>query len=281
MRDELAVPDSLPSYGDVMAFYNDLAVETQAAIESMDFTDVLGDVTVEVTSRSKTIDTLRQKLQRDRATPLSSIQDVAGVRFEAAMTLSQQDAVVRAIIARFGHSTDSIRDLRNDPHSGYRAVHIWLRLPARVEVQVRTHLQGGWANLYEVTADIFGRNIRYGQIPEDEDAARLVREFQQLSITGIRQLEEVRGGIEDIRLAISKSGGDLGRRLVDIPSSLTSSAAFQDLVKGAKGGKVSMEDLATKMDAEARRIEGYVSVGVAGMTESLMMQGKGFTWPAL
>lgn len=200
IRDEQSVPPGLPQYDDVMAFYNDVAVDTQVAIQSLDFTSLLDSRVIEVTSRAKTIDTLRQKLQRNRTTPLPNVQDVAGVRFEAEMSLDEQDAVAGAIAAHFGHSAEAIHDLRDDPHSGYRGVHIWLRLPTRVEVQVRTHLQGGWANLYEVAADIFGRDIRYGYIPEDPDEARLVAELHDLSSNTIRRLEMTRNKVDHHRL---------------------------------------------------------------------------------
>lgn len=171
-----------------MAFYNDVAAETQASIEAIDFESILGH-TPRVVSRSKTIDTLRQKLQRDPATPLSSVQDLAGVRLEAEMDLDQQDAVSLAVAEHFGHTSDAIRDLRENPRSGYRGVHVWLRLPIRVEVQVRTQLQGVWANLYESTADILGREIRYGVIPEDEVMAGLVLGLHDLSVNQIRSYE--------------------------------------------------------------------------------------------
>jgi ppGpp synthetase/RelA/SpoT-type nucleotidyltranferase len=84
------------------------------------------------------------------------------------------------------------RDLRDNPHSGYRAVHLWLRLPGRVEVQIRTHIQGQWANTYEAVADVLGRGIRYGEMPEDKKSAQLVVALQDLSKHAISILEEGR-----------------------------------------------------------------------------------------
>lgn len=206
IRDETPIPDTLPSYDDVMVFYNDLAADTQAKIANLDWSSLLGERIPEVTSRPKTIDTLRQKLQRDRATPLTSVQDIAGVRFEAEMTLDEQDAVANAIAGLFGHDLElCTRDLRTNPHSGYRAVHIWLRLPARVEVQIRTHLQGQWANTYEAVADVLGRGIRYNELPEGE-GRKLVEELQSLSNDGIRLLEEGRIRIRQVRGRLINSG---------------------------------------------------------------------------
>jgi ppGpp synthetase/RelA/SpoT-type nucleotidyltranferase len=191
VRDGADVSDHVPNYDEVLLWYDDLSASVQGAIREVDWTSILGDEVIEVTSRAKTIDTLREKLQRDHGTPLPSIQDVAGVRFEANMVLRQQDAVAQRIAEVFEHDATVIRDIRKDPHSGYRAVHIWLRLPAgRVEVQVRTHLQGKWANMYEALADTHGRQVRYGELPADPDAAILVRSVQELSLDKVASLEE-------------------------------------------------------------------------------------------
>lgn len=164
----------------------------------IDFSDVLGDRKFEVTSRAKTIDTLRDKLRRDRATPLPSVQDIAGVRFEAEMSLREQDEVAARIARRFDHSDSCIHDLRAAPHSGYRAVHLWLRLPARVEVQIRTHLQGEWANAYEAAADQLGREIRYEGMPSDATAQDVVRGLRALSIEHIAALEADRDALDQL-----------------------------------------------------------------------------------
>lgn len=206
IRDDTPIPPSLPTYDEVMVFYNDLAADTQAKIESLDWGPLLGDRIPEVTSRPKTIDTLRQKLQRERTTQLPSVQDIAGVRFEAEMTLDEQDAVANAIAGLFGQDLQACtKDMRNNPHSGYRAVHLWLRLPARVEVQIRTHLQGQWANTYEAVADVLGRGIRYDEMPEDDDSRQLVETLQILSKNAIRMLEEGRIRLRPLRDRLEKA----------------------------------------------------------------------------
>lgn len=132
------------------------------------------------------------------------------MRFEAEMTLAEQDAVVAALVAEFDGCVDSVKDLRVDHHSGYRAVHVWLRPPAgHVEVQVRTHIQGAWANMYEALADFAGREIRYGKPPHNAALAPLVEEMQQLSLGRGRLLE-------DMRLEIASIEGDL-RKVPPLP----------------------------------------------------------------
>lgn len=184
---------NVPDYGEVMMHFNNVAADTQEKIKSLDWESLLGGRTFEVTSRPKTIDTLREKLDRDPSNPLQVIQDIAGVRFEAEMTLDEQDAVVTAIVGLFNHDPNQcVKDLRVRPHSGYRAVHIWLRLPTRVEVQVRTHLQSAWANMYESLADVLGREIRYGVMPTEEGPRLAVQALQELSTDTIANVEEMK-----------------------------------------------------------------------------------------
>ncbi|MGX5770317.1 RelA/SpoT domain-containing protein [Microbacterium trichothecenolyticum] len=209
IRDGTTAPENLPAYSDVMLWYNDVAATVQQAISNLDWSPLLGGRAFEVTSRPKTIDTLRQKLQRDPNTPLPSVQDVAGVRFEAEMSLDEQDAVARAIAGLYDQDPSCVKDLRATPHSGYRAVHVWLRLPVRVEVQVRTHMQSAWANAYEAVADVIGRDIRYGQMPENDLERGVVEALQDVSLKAIAPSEEMRNAREQqlLRMREDASAG--------------------------------------------------------------------------
>ncbi|AUI52906.1 hypothetical protein [Arthrobacter crystallopoietes] len=191
IRDGNLNEDHIDSYDEVMAWYNDLAEGVHEILEDHDWSEILPSCTPKVTSRSKTIDTLREKLQRDHNTPFGNIQDVAGVRVEAPMTLDDQVKVAAEVARIFDHADDCIRDLRTTPHSGYRAVHVWLRDPGRVEIQVRTRLQGAWANMYERAADYIGRYIRYGELPSDPETRKAIEELQDISLTHIKDLEEI------------------------------------------------------------------------------------------
>lgn len=127
-------------------------------LEDDDFPDV------SITGRAKTTQTTLEKLARNKSR-LSSIDDLAGVRIVADVTLSGQDALVDRVCEIFG-GVDRCKtiDRRTDPRAGYRAVHVIAELDGMpLEIQVRTKCQDAWANLFEAMADGFGRGIRYGE----------------------------------------------------------------------------------------------------------------------
>jgi ppGpp synthetase/RelA/SpoT-type nucleotidyltranferase len=161
LRDGIQAPTDCPTYAEVVRWYSELAVEVQAQIERGNWS-IASELLI--TSRAKTEDTLVEKLRRQPNLQLNTIQDLAGVRVDADILLAEQTALAREIADHFGADESAIHDLRDNPHAGYRAVHIWLRLPAgRIEIQIRTLLQSAWANTYELLADVYGRGIRYGE----------------------------------------------------------------------------------------------------------------------
>jgi len=84
------------------------------------------------------------------------------VRFWQDMTLDEQDDIVIKVAAAFPGS--KIDDLRNEPHFGYRAVHVIVWQDGlRIEVQIRSRLQQLWAETMEKFADAWGRGLRYGE----------------------------------------------------------------------------------------------------------------------
>lgn len=240
IRDHLPVAPTLPTYDEVLLWYNDVALAVQREIAELDWFRLLGPRSFEVTSRAKTIDTLREKLQRDHSTPLQNIQDLAGVRFEAEMTLDEQDAVAARIVEQFGPDRAGIHDLRPKPHSGYRAVHLWLRLPARAEVQIRTHLQGHWANMYEAAADVWGRSIRYDELPANPEIARAVVALREMSTVRLASVEDQRNRAEALRRENARRLHDLDQYEIDdtLPSSIGDALEIQvqidELVATAK-----------------------------------------------
>lgn len=120
---------------------------------------------IDQTARIKTIQTLADKLRR-QPTKLSRMQDIAGVRIVQDMDLNEQDAIVRALLDEFPGA--KVTDRRVVPSFGYRAVHVVVRVGrCSCEIQVRTRTQHLWAEIVERLADRWGRQIRYGGLPED------------------------------------------------------------------------------------------------------------------
>jgi ppGpp synthetase/RelA/SpoT-type nucleotidyltranferase len=171
------------------------------------------------TSRLKTIQTIIDKLRRERTMALSRMRDIGGIRVVEDIDRQKQDALVddvRAALGRIG--TVAIVDRRARPSHGYRAVHVELEVPNShfIEIQVRTRLQDQWAQIVERLGDQWGRGIRYGSDPEDAertigdtDATResiwmatrayadLIDTYETLEVSGRPlRLEELREALE-------------------------------------------------------------------------------------
>ncbi len=125
--------------------------------------EILPDM--EISSRMKTPDSVIAKLRRTPQMRLSRMQDVVGCRFVVA-TLNDQDVAVSSLAGAF--PTGRVDDIRQEPHSGYRAVHVIVKATSgdSVEVQVRTTLQQKWAELSEKVAYAMGMEVKYGGGPE-------------------------------------------------------------------------------------------------------------------
>ena len=140
-----------------------------------------------LSARVKTLPTLKEKLVRMPTYPLENILDVSGIRFDCDLTLSEQTNIsdtFRNCLLIAGADKIEIQDMRENPHSGYRAVHLHIHCTAgRAELQVRTALQAQWANMYETAADVFGRNIRYLEFGAevDDTAIKTVERLHKIS----------------------------------------------------------------------------------------------------
>lgn len=214
-----SLPDGVPSYSEVMLWYSELTSEVQRVVTGLPWESLLEGREHRVSARTKTLDTLVQKLRREQSMTLPTMRDVVGVRFEGDMNLDMQDAASQAIAAEFerlGYTTQVI-DLRELHHQGYRAIHVVPRLAVDVEIQVRTKLQGEWANLYEGLGDLAGREIRYRPGGLASDVEALAEGLRALSVDGISRLEQLqneldRGVVELARLeelvrAMTEAGG--------------------------------------------------------------------------
>jgi ppGpp synthetase/RelA/SpoT-type nucleotidyltranferase len=123
-----------------------------------------GELGLSPTGRQiKTTQSIVAKLAREK-TSLPRMQDIAGCRI-VVETCAEQDDAVRRICFTFKDS--KAVDRRKRPSHGYRAVHVVIPVEGKlIEVQVRTSLQHGWAELSEKLADIVGAEIKYGEGPK-------------------------------------------------------------------------------------------------------------------
>ena len=109
--------------------------------------------------RLKRPESVIAKLERDPRMRLSRMQDIAGCRLVADGKTEQDE-----IYARLQADFDIYRayDIRENPHSGYRAVHVVVWEDGKfVEVQVRTQSQREWARLSEL-ATAYDSTVKYG-----------------------------------------------------------------------------------------------------------------------
>jgi ppGpp synthetase/RelA/SpoT-type nucleotidyltranferase len=122
--------------------------------------DISDDRSLYCSGRLKNTSTILEKLRRSK-TRLSTMQDIAGLRLVFKEGFEDQNAVVERVCKSNLLSNCKIHDLRDKPHSGYRALHV----VGRADGYFRTHLQHLWAQVFERFADEWGRGIRYGELP--------------------------------------------------------------------------------------------------------------------
>jgi ppGpp synthetase/RelA/SpoT-type nucleotidyltranferase len=177
------------------------------------------------TSRLKTTSTIVEKLRRESTMHLSLMQDIAGVRLVIDGGRLDQDRVVERIHRLFPDARTIDRRVR--PSYGYRAVHIIVRTQGcLVEVQVRTHLQDTWAQMMERLADIFGRQIRYGEPPTDADR-KVARGMTRQDWVDLHMaLSDILDGVELEAVVVDESDELNLQPVTDIEASL---AAHENL----------------------------------------------------
>ncbi|HET6734558.1 RelA/SpoT domain-containing protein [Mycobacterium sp.] len=231
--DEGDIPEGCPQYSEVMHWHNELASEVASRIAEKAWITLAPD-NFDISARPKTLDTLVQKLERETFS-LADVQDLSGVRIDADLTLTQQTQLGHEVADHFGVTDNLVRDLRENPHSGYRAVHLWLRCPAgRVEIQIRTVLQSAWANVYERLGDFAGRGIRYGVEHDDPLVRDFVKEMHSMS----KAIAEYEANLDDVRrkLQVETGRGKLKRLRSQHEALLTPRAKilkdFDDVIRG-------------------------------------------------
>lgn len=124
---------------------------------------------IDVTARPlKTEAAIIAKLVREK-TRLSRMQDIAGARVQVP-TLELQEAVLKAVLKVFERCEPQVaKDTRAEPDRfGYRALHVVVMLGGRrVEIQIRTRSQDGWAQIVEKVDDTFSCDLKHGRGPAE------------------------------------------------------------------------------------------------------------------
>ncbi|SDG30184.1 hypothetical protein SAMN05421505_103104 [Sinosporangium album] len=168
--------------------------------------------------RIKNTGTILEKLRRHGGSLLKSIQDLAGARIVLSGGRALQNHAIARIVNAFTSESRELRlvDRRTNPSHGYRAVHVIVNLhEAPVEIQVRTHWQHEWADMFEKLADRVGRGIRYGEPPtrwtvckDDRDAAAHAREYEVRAsvVAAALSLSESVKTLEEAELTDGRSG---------------------------------------------------------------------------
>jgi len=159
--------------------HNELTLDDLAMLQRLrqEHFALLADVQSEIqdrlpgvvqTSRLKTVQTIVDKLRREPHMALSRMQDIAGVRIVEEMNRAEQTVLASDVLAAVGGG--KLVDRRTRPRFGYRAVHLTVRRDQRsVEIQIRTRMQDQWAQIVERLGDSWGRQIRYGELPDEAD----------------------------------------------------------------------------------------------------------------
>lgn len=260
-------PADCPTYGDVVEWHSDLCTEVGRRIAvHRSWASYSGEM--DISTRAKTLDTLREKLGRETHLRLNQVQDLAGVRIDFEGTLDAQTALANEVCEFFGIDRAETKDLRGDPHSGYRAVHVWLRLPAgRVEVQIRTRIQSEWANLYERLGDSEGRAIRYGSAGDTPQLRKIVKQMHAIS-EAIAFVEVASQQTAIALTALQRAALDSGRRLSDARDGNASEGTTEDCDSSRQQLEHSIE-LMVRQDAAIRRAHQVILSGMIDVRRTL------------
>lgn len=180
-------------YAAMLDAYDQVQVDLVETLRGSGWGDDMPPLAVH--GRTKSRDTLIEKLRRSPDVQLPYVRDVAGVRIVGDVTLTQQTAIGGGLVARYG---GKLIDRRAEPQAGYRALHAALILAGLpVEVQIRTKLQHLWAEVFERVADQWGRQIRYGgspDLPRDGEWPDLdvrTQTVAQLQLMGVEHIDAV------------------------------------------------------------------------------------------
>ncbi|HEY5294818.1 MAG TPA: RelA/SpoT domain-containing protein [Gaiellaceae bacterium] len=111
----------------------------------------------------KTHEAIIAKLVREKSR-LNRIQDIAGARV-VVTDIAAQELVLQATLDEFKAQGAAItKDTRAAPDAlGYRGLHVVIEIDGRyAEIQIRTRLQGLWAQVVEKADERIGSDLKHG-----------------------------------------------------------------------------------------------------------------------
>lgn len=185
-----------------LALYEEWLASRQPALDRVELALRRRFPRVPCSSRLKTIETTADKIARDRI-DLTRIRDIAGVRIVTKRGRRGQDRIVQEIATMF--RDHQVVDRRLVPNHGYRAVHVIVKVDGvPVEVQVRTEWQDQWAQLVERLGDVWGRQIRYGGLPTENDASRRRGRSRAETWASVLKLSDQIARVEEAEVSLAR-----------------------------------------------------------------------------
>lgn len=235
--DEVVSDNDLDLLLEVLTAYQAALEETQTRLRHLGYSP---------TSRTKTTSVLIDKLRREHSS-LKSVQDIAGTRIICS-DRDEQDEIVEAVVHCFadGARPPKIKDRREEPKHGYRAVHVVVTVQdLPVEIQIRTGTQDLWAQIVESLGDRWGRQIRYGEPPSEPDKPV----NQRMSDVTRRDLWELVASLSERTDAVERFQQAVAtvRRIQDMdaaaegPDAEASEAVYDEETEGLKASLAQAE----------------------------------------
>jgi len=191
---------------------------------------------------AKSTGSIVEKLRRE-SIRLSQMQDIAGCRV-VVTGFVEQERVIASLTAVFDEA--SVMDRREKPSYGYRAVHIIANISGKpVEIQVRTALQHGWAEVSEKASDVLDPEIKYGGGPESL-RSRLSRSSE--SVAAYEVAERAHEELEKAHEELEKADEELEKADVEPRKHHVSEQDVQEIQKGLVRSRGKMERSREEME---------------------------------
>jgi hypothetical protein len=150
-----------------------------------------------VALRLKRIDTIINKLGREKGMDLSRMGDIGGIRcifYNEAEVYKAKD-LIETFFETGGKTRDYINDLKRD--IGYKGIHLYVKDPIsqkRIEIQLRTTNHHNWATLIEITDLLYDLRLKELGFKSDEKFGR----FHALMSSDKQLTKEEAGLIYDV-----------------------------------------------------------------------------------